>query len=170
MVAGTLIVSILSLIVTIVGWSFTSRNQKELLDKQIAADKQQTKLQFAIPRRIDQFDKIKSWVTETRQIKREVINPYLSPDDKPKIIERFKEWEALFWTEINPTADIFDPALSVALRKAFVLQHMTFSFILTDHRDYIDTSAHKALLKEAENNLDSILTTTEKALTSLPNE
>jgi len=66
MVEITLIASLLALIVTVVGWSVTARNQKELLDKQIAAEKQNTILQFAIPRKLEQFDKIMAWVTETR--------------------------------------------------------------------------------------------------------
>ncbi len=48
----TIALSAISLIATIVGWSITARRQKELLERQISAERDKARLGFSIPRYI----------------------------------------------------------------------------------------------------------------------
>jgi hypothetical protein len=157
---------ILSLIVSIIGWFYIARTQKKLLNRQIAADKEIERMKVTIPRRLGQFDKIMGWVTETRLIKRLVETIYFKPEDHANFPQRFMKWEDLFWTEINPIAEILDPELARVLRRSFILRHMSFSFILNGHREYSETQEHKTQLENAESELDLILKSFEEKLTS----
>jgi len=54
--------SSLSLLITIIGWSVTARYQKEILERQIAAEREKDIRQIIIPRKIQQLETIKNWV------------------------------------------------------------------------------------------------------------
>lgn len=55
---------LLSLLLTILGWSITAFYQRQILERQIAAEKERETRQLLIPRRIQQLEKIKSWAEE----------------------------------------------------------------------------------------------------------
>ncbi len=58
---ATIIVSLFTLLVTIFGWVFTGRLQKQLLERQIAADSEREARQHIIPRRLEELENLKSW-------------------------------------------------------------------------------------------------------------
>lgn len=53
---------LLSLLVTIIGWSVTALYQKRILERQIIADKEKEVRQLIIPARVQQLQEIKNWL------------------------------------------------------------------------------------------------------------
>jgi len=89
----------------------------------------------------------------------------LKPEDQANIKEKFVKWDDQFWTEIYPIAEIFDLEFASSLTKSFILQHISFSYILTGHREYSEDPLRKAEREKAEKALELMINKIENRLT-----
>lgn len=92
----TIVISCMTLFVTVVGWIYTARKQKELTDAQIVANQNRDSWQLIYPPRIRELEELKTWLkTGARLYERKTREPL--PDDE-------ENWEAKNDKNINEWA------------------------------------------------------------------
>lgn len=96
----SLLISIFSLLVTIIGWGITAYFQKKLLDKQIQAENTRISRQLYIPQRIMQLEKIKNWLQEGIELAVKINNrkDKPSPDEQTTLYKQYQAWRLQFVT------------------------------------------------------------------------
>jgi len=88
----SVILTALSLIVSVLGWSITYKRQKEILERQIAADLEKGKAIQSLSMTLAELEKVRNWVNKGFKILR-FIGDIKSNDDKTELIGIEKEWE-----------------------------------------------------------------------------
>jgi len=88
----SIILTALSLIVSILGWTITYKRQKEILERQIAADLEKGKAIQALSITLAELERVRNWVNAGFKILRFIEN-VKTEGDKTELIETEKEWE-----------------------------------------------------------------------------
>ena len=93
----TIVLSTISLIVTIVGWTITAKLQKELLERQISAEHHKTILGFSIPRQLKMIDDVRDWKLEGDRIGINIELNKLNKEEKEDIFQKLLSWREKFY-------------------------------------------------------------------------
>lgn len=102
----SIILTALSLIVTIIGWTITFRKQKEILEKQIEGDVTKEKISQYVKLALSDIEKIRSWIRRGYEIYR-LLQNIDNPDarEKASLLEKtsklYEEWGAEYEEEIR---------------------------------------------------------------------
>lgn len=88
----TFIVATIGLIVTIVGWSVTARNQKKLLNREILAQREQQSRNLYLPSQIQELEGLKDHIQTTLYN----IIEHLQKKEYQKIYESINCWQNEF--------------------------------------------------------------------------
>ena len=103
---GSLILTFLSFIVTIIGWSVTYRSQRQILERQIQAEKNTKNHEIVFSQRLEQLNEIKNWFREGEYIWRLSKTPNNDVASE-KVREKYIEWESNLG-KIKANASIVD--------------------------------------------------------------
>jgi len=93
----SLILATISIIVSVVGWNITHKQQKEILEKQLTADIKKEKDAIYTSKVLSDLETIRNWVYTGMKIDKYYANTP-SIDDKSKIIDLEKNWEMEYST------------------------------------------------------------------------
>jgi hypothetical protein len=112
-----ILLSLLSLLITILGWSITARYQKQILERQIAAEREKDIRQIIIPRKIQQLETIKDWVEngyklwhrwKDRPRQEYMFNEKLKAQ-REEIDKRIHNWVSVEYMPVESILDIIEP-------------------------------------------------------------
>ena len=142
--------SSISLIVTVIGWSITARRQKELLERQISAERDKARLGFSIPRYIKMIDDVREWKLEGDRIDVDARTNKLTGTRKQKIIQSIGQWREKFYfqgisekimliNEENKQSDLY----LLADKYMDVTSKIVQKTILGQHLDNLITEAER---------------------------
>jgi len=116
----TFFLSVMSLIITIIGWTITYRNQKKLLDIQLIAERQKTILQFSIPHKLEQLKRIKQWramahslLLQANSIRKE------GGDPEQELSTEYRTWLTQGYADIISFAPLLDPPSKPLSKNSF---------------------------------------------------
>ena len=102
----SIVLTAISLIVTIVGWSITFKKQKEILEKQIEGDVAKEKISQYVKLALNDIEKIRNWIRRGYEIYRLLQNTVENTDarEKASLLEKAsklnEEWGPEFEEEI----------------------------------------------------------------------
>lgn len=166
---------LLSLLITILGWSVTAYYQRRILERQIAAEREKEIRQAIIPRKIQLLEQIKSWVEEGYKLwhlwrgrssqeyisRQDVVSKELLREQREKLDEQIKNWTTVEYTTIEALVEIVEPfnpliedSLNTILKELVRAMPTGNPHYYDEHPDYekksnivIDTYYPKALWK-----------------------
>ena len=90
------IVSLVSLLVTILGWVFTYSKQKQLLEMQIEAEDERAARQFFIPQRVDELKELKDWFKKGIELASTPKDAQAALSTK-EIEQQRRDWNSQYW-------------------------------------------------------------------------
>jgi hypothetical protein len=82
----------MSLIISVTGWTITYKRQKEILERQIAADIEKEKVSLSISMTLAELEKARNWVNKGFRML-SLIRSMKTETDKIELISMEKEWE-----------------------------------------------------------------------------
>ena len=158
----TITISTISLIVTIVGWTITAKRQKELLERQIeadrekvvlqiAADREKNRLEFSRPKHMERIDILRKWVFEGKSICKEASKDQKEEAERKETVRKITEWKDYFGLNMWQTVYLlerFDPTKSNELL-ALCIQYsesLTTATILVTRKHLFGESTNSATL------------------------
>jgi hypothetical protein len=112
-----ILLSLFSLFITILGWSITARYQKQILERQIAAEREKDIRQIIIPRKIQQLETIKNWVENGYKLwhrwKDRPRQEYMSNEklkaQREEIDKRIYHWVSVEYMPVESILNIIEP-------------------------------------------------------------
>ena len=99
----TNLLSVLALIVTVIGWFYTARQQKRLLELQIASESRKESRQLYVPSRLRDLEKLKDWFKEGAEIGFRKCLGGTDVTTQQNLDIRFTEWQSRF-LHVSPIA------------------------------------------------------------------
>lgn len=89
----SVILTALSLVVSIVGWTITYKRQKEILERQIAASIEKEKVTTLLTMNLSDLEKVRSWIHKGFRIVSLIEENQKHENNTAQLIEVEKEWE-----------------------------------------------------------------------------
>jgi hypothetical protein len=127
-----LIVTGLTLIVTIVGWIVTYRLQRQILERQLLAERERDVRQLIIPARLDELRNLRRWFQEGMKYQTHG-KAVFSQQDKYR---EYSEWSSRGKAEVLFAAIVEGKAFYDAIKQIDSLANLTQTF-LTGVNDFV---------------------------------
>ncbi|MBI4630693.1 MAG: hypothetical protein HY740_03065 [Chloroflexi bacterium] len=132
----SLVFTFLSLVISMVGWFITAHYQQQILERQIAAEREGQTTQIILTQRVEQLNTLKEWFQDGERIWSTRKNS--NADDKEaitKLQDDLRKWE-LRSGNIKATATVIDNTYpfynSVSGCLFFIIEWSIYRFVGTD--------------------------------------
>jgi len=104
--SNELIISIITLIVTVLGWGITYNSQRRILHMQIEAEKERASRGWVTPRRIQNLDELRGWLVRGQRLfySCQIETVKVGDIDEEKVtelVEEMKDWVSRSWAFQN---------------------------------------------------------------------
>jgi hypothetical protein len=89
----SVVLTAISLIVSVVGWTITYKRRKEILERQIAGEIEKEKVSLSVSMTLAELEKARNWVNRGFRLL-SLIKKIKTDTDKAELVGIEKEWEA----------------------------------------------------------------------------